>query len=201
VVSTLVISLIRLTTINMEDSSDFTYDTWASSCYSVAELASGITCAALATLSPLVTRVFSSCLPEPRAAVPARARFSKRPPTIGSGPSRKKAAGFGKDEKEWALDIYDLDLESLPSLPGTPRPDIVMGGHEYESKVNLSREAPEPLGTTFGSVTQVMSLVPQRQSVFLSLDTSLLGGSPTESGIMVERRVEVFISDAPPTGS
>ncbi|ETS75881.1 hypothetical protein PFICI_12825 [Pestalotiopsis fici W106-1] len=187
----------------MEDSSDFTYDTWASACYSVAELASGITCAALATLSPLVTRVFSSCLPESRAAAAARARDSKHPPTIGSDRSRKKTkARFGKDEKEWALDIYDLDLESpVPSLPGTPRPDVGTRRHERESELILSYEPPEPLGTTFGSVTQVMSLVPQRQSVFLNLDTSLLGTGPTKSGIMVERRVEVFISDAPPTGS
>lgn len=193
---TLVISLIRLTTIDLEDESDFTYDTWASSCFSIAELASGITCAAMATLSPLVNRVFTSFRPESpeaeEAARRARARDSKRPPTIGSGRSRKKSKqGLSKDEKEWAIDIYDLDLESpVPSLPTSPVPNL----EKASSK-------PEVKPTTNSHHTRMTSTVSfntanKQDSILLNLDTTLLDTNPTIAGIMVEREVEVIISRA-----
>jgi hypothetical protein len=77
------ISLFRLTTLT--GGADFTYGVATSSCWSVAELSSGIIAAALATIRPLLSR-YIPAFASSRSKSPSA--YQGYPPTIGSSQKR-----------------------------------------------------------------------------------------------------------------
>jgi hypothetical protein len=173
-----------------------------SACFSIAELASGITCAALATLRPLAGRVFPMLFSLHDEKTEKYDVNSAHPPTIGSGHSGIKGRRRrSKDGNAWSVDVYDIDLESVVSSPpGTPRKFGATGVGSQERKLSLIDTEPfQMLGSGFGSATYIRSPRPEVRSegrpTFLDTRDATRSHSIT-SGIMVEREFEVVSSDA-----
>ncbi|KAI1362050.1 hypothetical protein F5Y08DRAFT_286095 [Xylaria arbuscula] len=81
---TLAISIVRLTTLGSPDV-DLTYNAVTSSCWSVAELSSGIIAAALATIRPLVGRFIPSFASKLNNALRHSRQYGDETQTRGSG--------------------------------------------------------------------------------------------------------------------
>ncbi|KAH8203000.1 hypothetical protein TruAng_002834 [Truncatella angustata] len=187
---TVVISIIRLTTIHTDKIEDFTYDVWTSACFSVAELASGITCAALATMRPLIGHFFPFLFSHSHGTTIQYNPDDRHPPTIGSAHSDKKTKQLrGDEEKAWAADIYDADLGGFgPSMPGTPRKNSSTVSRYQEETDSI--KAFQMLKPRMGSVTSIMSPRFDGRPTFLDMDEAPRNTS-VKIGIKIEREFEV----------
>lgn len=196
--STLVISIIRLTSIDTSKADDFTYDSWMSACFSIAELASGISCAALATLRPLAGRLFPNLLSSSSDSAVRYDPDCKRPPTIGSEHTDPKSRGrVSSNEKAWAVDVYDNDLSWAYSPPGTPRVSVSGGRDRDFLHRSMSVRAFQMLRPRFGSITSILSPKTEGRLTFLDMDDET-PTTPVKSGIVIERKFEVRSSDDQP---
>lgn len=102
-VQTCAISVIRIQYLKLSD--DVTWDNVASSCWSVGELCSGITCACLPTLRPLVSR----CIPSMRSqSGKSSANYYRR--SSGRDGSTASQVKAGDNSSSRGI-IYPEDLE------------------------------------------------------------------------------------------
>ncbi|KAI1340212.1 hypothetical protein F5Y15DRAFT_51707 [Xylariaceae sp. FL0016] len=103
------ISIVRLTTLS--GGSDFTYDTWSSACWSIAELCSGIMAAALATIRPLVGRVLPALATRASKSGRSYQRYGDGLPTKGSAkPSLNGLSRYGKRDSKPTTAGSETDL-------------------------------------------------------------------------------------------
>ncbi|KAK4167243.1 hypothetical protein QBC43DRAFT_204141 [Cladorrhinum sp. PSN259] len=108
---TCAISVIRIQYLRLSD--DTTWDNVASSCWSVGELCSGITCACLPTLRPLVGKVFPSLQSQNSNTGKYYHSSSKR--NGGTGPHRSNRSGTNASQSGSTRSIIypeDVELQS-----------------------------------------------------------------------------------------
>ncbi|KAK3987788.1 hypothetical protein QBC44DRAFT_351653 [Cladorrhinum sp. PSN332] len=109
---TCAISVIRIQYLRLSE--DTTWDNVASSCWSVGELCSGITCACLPTLRPLAARVFPS-LQSTQNSNSGKYYHHESSKRGGTGPHRSNRSGTNASQSGSARSIMypeDLELQS-----------------------------------------------------------------------------------------
>ncbi|KAI8626554.1 hypothetical protein F5Y19DRAFT_220073 [Xylariaceae sp. FL1651] len=109
------ISIVRVTTLgDPNEGGDLTYNTVTSSCWSVAELSSGVITAALATVRPLVGRFMPAFASRYNSGLKPYQRYGDGPPTTGTGKrTLSKGAALGnvpRNETRALPSISDTDL-------------------------------------------------------------------------------------------
>ncbi|KAI1851536.1 hypothetical protein JX265_012382 [Neoarthrinium moseri] len=200
---TCIISIVRLTTIK-SDGSDFTYNSSTSACYSIAELASGITCAALATLRPLGNRLFPSIFSRSSGSTNQYNQNDKNLPTIGSSQQYASMRKKKGDRRSSAISeeiLYrrdaELELDSLgSSTPGTPTKnksvskdldtDAPHHSATIQKEVRSAEEPTEVLGLKTGCEAKVTCPKLNGRSRASTLG-DIDGDVPTRAAILVER--------------
>ncbi|KAI0508841.1 hypothetical protein F5B22DRAFT_377160 [Xylaria bambusicola] len=106
------ISIVRLTTLNSPND-DLTYNAVTSSCWSVAELSSGIIAAALATTRPLVSSFVPSFASKLNSALKHSRHYGDGTPTKGSGRCVRIVTALGRFSRGTTrsmVSICDTDL-------------------------------------------------------------------------------------------
>ncbi|KAI1302710.1 hypothetical protein F5Y03DRAFT_193667 [Xylaria venustula] len=109
------ISIVRITTVGSPNA-DLTYYAATSSCWSVAELSSGIIAASLATVRPLVGRLVPSFSSKVNGAVKAYHQYIDEPPTGGSSRRVSMITSLGRFPKDKIKHIMPTnDTKSFPA--------------------------------------------------------------------------------------
>lgn len=109
-VFTLAISIVRLTTLGSPDE-DLTYNAVTSSCWSVAELSSGIIAAALATIRPLVGRFIPSFASKFNDALKHSRQYGEETQTRGSGTCPSIFTALGRFSRGTARSTVSCDTD------------------------------------------------------------------------------------------
>lgn len=110
---TCAISVIRIQYLRLSD--DVTWDNVASSCWSVGELASGITCACLPTLRPLLAKVFPSMQSQDSHGSGKYYQHESSGRRGGTGPHKSNRSGTNASQTGSTRSIIypeDLELQS-----------------------------------------------------------------------------------------
>ncbi|KAK0728920.1 hypothetical protein B0T21DRAFT_292621 [Apiosordaria backusii] len=126
---TCAISVIRIQYLRLSE--DTTWDNVASSCWSIGELCSGITCACLPTLRPLVAKVFPSM-----NSSNSYGSYQKSSGRDGTAPSKSKRSRNETGSTRSIIYPEDVELQSDDRSDKEVRVERVEGHEQYGRSMN-----------------------------------------------------------------
>ncbi|KAK4200210.1 hypothetical protein QBC40DRAFT_73030 [Triangularia verruculosa] len=136
---TCAISVIRIQYLKL--SLDVTWDNVASSCWSVGELCSGITCACLPTLRPLVAKIFPSMNS-------SYGSYQKSSGRDGTAPSKGKRSRNETGSMRSIIYPEDVELQSDDRSDKEVKVERVEGHEQYGRSMNKLKLGLKPSVTT-----------------------------------------------------
>ncbi|KAK4647821.1 uncharacterized protein QC761_104720 [Podospora bellae-mahoneyi] len=139
---TCAISVIRIQYLRLSE--DVTWDNVASSCWSVGELCSGITCACLPTLRPLVAKIF----PSMNSSNDSYGSYQKSSGRDGTAPSKSKRSRNETGSTRSIIYPEDVELQSDDRSDKEVRVDRVEDHAQYGDAVGKLKLGLKPSVTT-----------------------------------------------------